>query len=342
MGCCKKMNKKMDPFDNDEVNVAETLAKLWAGKKIIITFVALGVVMASLYAYYTRQVWTSSATIAPPLLSQVDQYYFIKTSLDSNWPFQQNKMAKERIVEDQAAGMFKKALDADKLTDELFRSALNIFESDSRVKLLRPDGQKQLIFQVLSSAEDAKRAQKVLISIFQEVNQKIVEEKKVEIQAQRKILETALYYERQKIAEQAKAMRSSEIAQLRLALDSAKRAGLNEKQLSNYTNLDSPALNFLLGAKFIQARLSTLQEMPLVYPARYLEIKAQLDELKKLDNISLDKMQGFQVVVAPSLPAQRDAPKRERMVIIGAMVGFLLGCLGVLGRETLNELREKF
>ena len=178
MGCCKKMNKKMDPFDNDEVNVAETLAKLWAGKKIIITFVALGVVMASLYAYYTRQVWTSSATIAPPLLSQVDQYYFIKTSLDSNWPFQQNKMAKERIVEDQAAGMFKKALDADKLTDELFRSALNIFESDSRVKLLRPDGQKQLIFQVLSSAEDAKRAQKVLISTFQEVNQKIVEEKK--------------------------------------------------------------------------------------------------------------------------------------------------------------------
>ena len=123
------------------------------------------------------------------------------------------------------------------------------------------------------------------------------------------ILETALYYERQKIADQAKAMRSSEIAQLRLAFDSAKRAGLNEKQLSNYTNLDSPALNFLLGAKFIQARLSTLQEMPLVYPARYLEIKAQLDELKKLDNISLDKMQGFQVVVAPSLPAQRDAPK---------------------------------
>ncbi|MOA36534.1 Chain length determinant protein [compost metagenome] len=136
-------------------------------------------------------------------------------------------------------------------------------------------------------------------------------------------------------------MRTKEQRQTRLALDTAKRAGLVSFNGNNYAGLEVPQMQYLLGSKLLQARLTTLEQAPLDYPERYYEINEVLKEVQKPPKIETGNLAGFQLISEPSLPVQRDKPTRSLFIVLGAIGGLLLGSLWVLGRDALPGLRVK-
>jgi len=329
------MNQNAIKPQDDEIDLTDLLAKLWHGRRLIAGITGGTLTLACVHAFTAPQVWTSIATIAPPSFEQMGSYYLAKHQLDAAPLF--SKPDGKVTINVQNTPTSAEAEQA----EQLFDVAKLLLETTPGVTLLRPDGRKQQIFQVQSSAHTAAAAQQQLNQVFKQINQRLAVQKIRALRSQRDLLQASLRSEQDDLASRAQAMRTKELRQTRLALDTAKRARLVSFNGSNYAGLEVPQMQYLLGSKLLQARLTTLEQAPLDYPERYHEINEVLEKVQKLPQIETGNLAGFQIISVPSLPVQRDKPRRSLIIALGVIGGLLLGSLWILGRDALAGLRDK-
>lgn len=331
------MNQQTIKSQDDEIDLTELLAKLWRGRWLIAGITGGTLTLASVYAFTAPQAWTSMATIAPPSFEQMGSYYLIKHQLDAAPLFSKPDGKVSINVQNTPTPTSAEAEQA----EQLFDVAKLLLDTTPGVTLIRPDGRKQQLFQVRSSAHSAAAAQQQLNQVFKQINQQLAAQKTRTLRSQRDLLQASLRSELDNLASQAQATRTKELRQTRLALDTAKRAGLVSFNGNNYAGLEVPQMQYLLGSKFLQARLTTLEQAPLDYPERYYEINDILKEVQKLPKLETGNLAGFQLISEPSLPVQRDKPRRSLIIALGAIGGLLLGSLWALGGDLLLGLRSK-
>ena len=59
----------------NELDIALLFRRLWRGKTLIIALALAGVLLAACYAHWARQVWSATAIVDQPQLSQLAAYY---------------------------------------------------------------------------------------------------------------------------------------------------------------------------------------------------------------------------------------------------------------------------
>ncbi len=99
---------------------------------------------------------------------------------------------------------------------------------------------------------------------------------------------------------------------------------------------------FMLGEKYLSAQIKTLKETEVIYPEAYYQISIQVDLLSKLlDNKKGLHFDAYHYQSSPSLPLQRDKPKRALIVLIGTFAGGVLGVLVALFMSALESRKRR-
>lgn len=94
-------------------------------------------------------------------------------------------------------------------------------------------------------------------------------------------------------------------------------------------NVNSGDMLFFLGTKALDAQIDNLINKPITMPTRYYEVERMLTELKKLPEFKVD-IKSYRYLQAPNEPLIKDKPKRALILVFGAMLGVILGIIGVL------------
>lgn len=302
----------------------------------------VGLAIAFVYVMNAPQVWVSSATIAPPGYEQMGDYYLIKTQLDSFPLFSKKEINVQKVNILSGAPPGAGTPNEDKtLSEQLFDSAQLLLEATPGISLLRPDGRKQRIFQVQASGTSPTDAQQNLTFGLSKANLKLAESKTRDLRSQVVLLQSALLNEQQTLARQAQAKRTQELTTTRQALDRAKRAGLVQFAGNNYAGLEQPDMHYLLGSKLLQGKLTSLEQTPPEYSARYYEITSQLAEIKHISIDKIRKAEGFQQITAPSLPDRPIAPNETTILALASLAGALVGCILILSKDSFSVLQAK-
>lgn len=323
------------PHD-DEIDLTALLLKLWEGRRVVALTTLAGLAAAFFYVMNAPQVWVSSATIAPPSYEQMGDYYLTKTQLNTFLLFSQRGSK----VSGSPAEAGHSNEDKD-LSEQLFDATQLLLETTPGITLLRPDGRKQQLFQVQASGASPTEAQQNLALGLSNANLRLAESKTRELHSQMVLLQSALLNEQQNLARQAQAKRTQDLAKIRQALDSAKRAGLVQFAGSSYAGLEQPDMHYLLGSKLLQGKLASLEQAPLEYSARYYEITTQLADTKDHSINKTIKVEGLQQVAAPSLPDRPIAPNKMMIFALASLAGALIGCLLILAKDSLSTLQAK-
>ena len=107
---------------------------------------------------------------------------------------------------------------------------------------------------------------------------------------------------------------------------------LSDSKLSDSTYL------FMLGEKYLKAQIDVLKDSSVIYPPRYYQVSSLLSELEPLlIKAKQAKANAFSYQASPDYPVKRDWPKRLILLIAGAFLGSVLGCLVVLVKSFLKK-----
>jgi len=358
------------PPEEDEIDLAELLAKLWRGRWLITGVTAAGIGLAAAYAYTAKEEWTSRATIVQPQAEELGDYYQAQQQL---WRIQ-NDTGEQLLDEKGNLIQQKPRLTLDEVSNKVFNATqTEMASADARrrfwqgtayyrqraaelspqaqARLLEqlsleditvspPDGKKQLYHQVQLTADSPDAARKLLQDYLNSVNTGVWKDKAREYQVASNTLKLDLQDEKQSLAQQQQARNRSLLDSTQRARDTAARGGIDTFKGSSYQTVEKPEMLFLLGTRSLQARIDTLKQGQPVYPVRYYQLENRLQQINLLPALKGSK-QSFHYLEAPTLPVQRDKPKRSLIVALGAVGGLLLGCLWVLGRDALAGLRDK-
>ena len=123
----------------------------------------------------------------------------------------------------------------------------------------------------------------------------------------------------------------------------AEKANIKESNLTamqGNANVNSGDMMFFLGTKALDAQIDNLVNKPVTMPTRYYEVVRMLVELKKLPEFKVD-IKSYRYLQAPSEPLTKDKPKRALILVLGAILGMILGCITVLIIQSLRKTNVK-
>lgn len=342
--------------------MAELLGKLWRGRFIVFGFAAVGLVAAAVYAFTARQVWTSVAYVSVPQLEQIhaylDQRRAVARATDKKPvdPAVLSAAFFDRFIAaaaaagtqqdylEQSAYYARQVKETKAETPVAKRRLLLRLAKDLTLK--EPD-KKQVAqyYQVSFSADTAQAAQEVMSGYLAWVSNLAF--KRVErgfsdqLDAHILMLQTEL----DDIAFNLKSDRQYTVENLGKALNTANLAGIKDYVVGKQTNgstvieLSDTKRLFMLGEKYLGADLKTTQDSPIIYPPKYYEIQRQLNELKPLRE-QRATAQTYYAQLEPTLPVQRDKPKRSLILALGLILGGAIGVMWTLGAEALKSRKE--
>lgn len=208
------------------------------------------------------------------------------------------------------------------------------------------------------SAETPKGAQTALTEYVNFINQYVTSLNKKEFDIGFKLRLDGLNFDKSQIENNLKEAKTVQIENLTNALSIAKKAGITDFSKANTNSLSVPeyllgegrisisdskladgTYLFMLGEKYLQAQLEIAQNNPVVYPPYYYSTERQLSQLNalipSLENTSDAK--AYYYLSSPDYPVKRDWPKRLILLIVGAFLGSVIGCLTVLVRSFLEK-----
>lgn len=208
------------------------------------------------------------------------------------------------------------------------------------------------------SAETPKGAQTALTEYVNFINQYVTNLNKKEFDIGFKLRLDGLNFDKSQIENNLKEAKTVQVENLTNALSIAKKAGITDFSKANTNSLSVPeyllgegrisisdskladgTYLFMLGEKYLQAQLDIAQNNPIVYPPYYYSTERQLSQLNalipSLENTSDAK--AYYYLSSPDYPVKRDWPKRLILLIVGAFLGSVIGCLTVLVRSFLEK-----
>lgn len=313
--------KERDP---DEIDVIDLVLQLWRGKWLIALCVLLGVVLSGTYIVLTPEKWSSTAIVTRPDTAQVAGYTYAMSVLDGKSGFD------ARDIELRLINRFSSAFSAlaDTLRNQVKPEKLTI----------EPTAKGQPLPLKLSyQGSSPQAAQAQLSEYIQQTDRQIADELELNLREslQQKIAALKSTLETQeKIAQEQKDLH---IEQIKEALKFAQAANITQPQERQGNNVNQDTL-FLLGSEALMAMVERESTRPLTYPDDYFQTRQQLLAIEGLntDKISIS---AYRYVLKPTLPITRDSPKKTLSIVLGLLLGGMVGCGVVLGRNALREYK---
>ena len=346
--------------DSDEIDLFELCHTLWDKKFVIVACTLLVTALAVFYAFTAEQRWTSIAYVSAPRVEQIKAYLDqrralaradgIKTvdtallvknlfasfiDLSSSQRTKQEFLAKSQYYKDLSANM--SAGDAERILAGLANKNL-------QVKLPGKD-QIAPYYTVSFTAHTAQTAQEVLSAYIAMVNKKAFDLIDGEFEDALIASVRSRQAELEGIEFKLKSARENRIVTLQTALATAGRAGLKDyatgRNVAGNTVIELRNADhlFMLGEKYLAAELDTAKTSPLIFPARYYDIKRELSLLEPLLKYSIASSDSYSYQLSPTLPVSRDAPKRSLIIVLGILLGGMLGCGCVLIGEAARKYK---
>lgn len=341
---------------DDEIDLGELIAKLWQGRVLIAGVTVLSVAAAAGYAFTAKEEWTSQAIIEMPRLEALGDYY--KAQMVLRRITGKSTETPEEISQDVFAEFIKQVNSPDirrsYFSSTKYYNEANKGNTDSQAQrlalekmvdedlaLIPPDGKKTIYNRIQMTANSAKDAQTLLTGYLNVLNQQVWATKVSEFNVRTTTLKLDLEKEMQDIRTDLNARDRSLLETTKRARDTAARGKIQTFRGSSYQAVPEADMLFLLGTQSLDARIATLETTTAAFPVRFYQAERKLQDLNALPRLTTDNKLSYRYLEAPTLPVQRNKPKRALIVALGAITGLMLGCVLVLGRDAFSALRQK-
>ncbi len=360
---------------NDEIDLIELLKTLWDKKIWILISTFVFTAITGVYAFTAKEQWTSTAEVIEPKVSDLGSYFNIRKEyarilgqdFDVNvlrkTLFDKFNLVSESLDERRAffeqSNVYKKLSEGKKEQDkriilsELMSKDLIVTKPDLKKE---PDAQGRKISFATETPIEAQDTLQQFIAFtgqeayrlesddfligFNEVVSDLNYEKtkferdlSIQKQIQLENLNNALKIAQEAgIKDYAKSFNSANDSAIQALAMSEVKLPLSDSKLSDGSYL------FMLGEKYLKAQIDVLNQEAIVYPPRYYEVTAQLKELEPLlVKVKEAKANAFSYQASPDYPVKRDWPKRFMILLVGAVLGALVGAIGVLSKNILSK-----
>ncbi|ABR74183.1 hypothetical protein CBG46_01200 [Actinobacillus succinogenes] len=332
------------PQQSNEIDLIDLIKVLWKKKLTVILSAFLFAIIAAIYAFTATEKWTSTAEVIAPTGVDMGAYGNAKLrfaqiaklpditvdtvskSLYAKFDrlaFSQNERRNFFSQSDEYKGLIQ---DQDEKAQRKILSAL----TTEYTAVVRPDPKKNADMfgnKISFSAQTPENAQKTLAQFVDFINEKAFELDKNEFQMkiaqqidnltnEKKEIEESLVVQKEQNTENAKPLNA--IPQ------SLPQTNLNSASQSSQDSALDPAMALLVyGDDYSRMQLRI--------------ITGQINQLKALQNaVKGLTAQTYTYQASPSYPVQRDWPKRVILLLVGAVLGGILGCVWVIGKQILG------
>ena len=349
---------------NDEIDLIELFRVLWKKKLWIVLSVFVCTLVAGVYAFTTKEQWTSTAIIVAPRTTDLGTLLPARAEyarIIGDGDFSTGKLS------DSLYGQFKHFL----LSNDLKRQFLEQSEwvknytkdmtEEQKRKYIEETVSKYLIvhevdpkkkdlteldkigLKLTFSAETPKDAQLVLGQYVEFINQYLLNQTNQEFKLGFNLRLDALKFAKEQMEESLTETKTVQVENLTNALDIAKKAGIKNFSRGN-NNISVPEymlgdarLNisdskladgtylFMLGEKYLQAQLDIAKNNPVVYPTNYYSMERQLSKLTKLAP-QLDSVENVKTYYYLSSPDYPMVKDKPKRALILA-IGFVVGLI---------------
>lgn len=362
--------------NNDEIDLIDLIKVLWQKKLVVILTSFFFALIAAIYAFTAKEQWTSKATTIAPKVADMGYYLSLRSEYANILNIKEftSKDVVDNLFNNFRVALFSNNMKREFFAQsKWFQNYANenAKDEDAKQKLLSDILDKSLIvtipdikknpnalgINISFAAETPKEAQEVLTEYINFINATVLAEDKIDFLADIKIAIDNLELQKDKIQRDTESVRQVQLENLTTALDIAKSAGIKEySKTSGNVSIPQFALGdaqipftdsklsdgsylFMLGEKYLQAQLDTLTNNKVVYPVSFYTIEKQVSLLNSLEQKANtdSKVTSYYYLTSPDYPTTRDWPKRVLLLLIGAVLGGVLGCLWVLGKQIFSQ-----
>lgn len=344
-----------------DTDLLDLFKHLWKKKTWIVLTAFITTLLAGIYAFTAKEVWTSKATVVAPKLTELGDYLKIRreyarilrtepidpTTLSNTLFNNFTRLAQSQDIKDT---FFSRSAVYQRLSegkDEHAKRLVLFKLGNEDTKFILPDTKKDpnAIGSLLSfSAENPKEAQETLTAFVEFVNQATFNKELENFLVDFQNVVTSLQYEKTLIQEDLTVNKSVQLENLNKAYQTAQKAGIKEyaKFFEQENSGIIAALNdtkiplsdskladgsylFMLGEKYLKAQIDVANEKGIIYPPRYYQIDYQLKQLEPLfEKSKTIKTQAYDYQASPDYPVKKDKPNKILILLIGFILGTIL------------------
>ena len=312
--------------DAEQIDLVDILAQIWRGKWIVIIFIVFSIVIAGAYLATAKEKWTSVAVVSSPDASQIASYTSAINVLSNDTKFDTTS-TQQRVI-----ARFNTAFSA------LVETLKNLQIPEKLTIDPAVQGQ-DLPLKVTYQASSAREAQQKLAEYIEQVDQQIskelVDDLNINIKARATDLLESLATQ-EKVAQEQKDLRIKQISQ---ALAVAKESKVQSPQVQQTENVSQDTM-FLLGSSALESMIKNESSRPLAFSDEYYRDRKNLLDIQGL-KVDPKNIHAYRYVMKPTLPIQRDSPRRSLIMILALLLGGFIGAGVVLTRNSLRTYKQR-
>ncbi|NBH74435.1 LPS O-antigen chain length determinant protein WzzB [Rodentibacter pneumotropicus] len=364
--------------NNDEIDLIELIKVLWNKKIWILLSAFVCSLIAGVYAFTAKEQWTSKAEVIEPKISDLGEYFNVRKeyarilgqefdvnglrkslfdkfnlmseSLDTRKTFFEQSDIYQQLSKN------KEELSKRRILSDLMTKDINITKPDPKKE---PDllG-RRIKFIAETPLEAQETLQQFITFAGKEAYQLEVENFLIDFNE----VVSDLTYEKIRFERDLAIQKKVQLENLNNALKIAQEAGIKDYAKSFGTTADSlaqalamsevklplsdsklsdGAYLFMLGEKYLKAQVEVLNQEAIVYPPRYYQVTAQLEELEPLlRKVKESKVNAFSYHASPDYPVMKDKPKKALILVIGFIIGVILSTLIILFASVIQNGRK--
>ncbi len=371
------MNTQTQPMD-DEIDLLDLLQTLWQKKLIIIAFAILGAIIGVAVALTLPQQWKSVAYLSAPQVrlaqDYTNKYRTLGQIIGAEKLSGEGATTQiENLSAKDTAALFNEFLENAASIDEkqTYLNQTEYFkklsaEQDeagqqatlqklvSELKAELPDEKKKTLkayYTFSFTADTANTAQTLLSGYVNYINQQTLNSAHEKLAD---LLASHITWRKQELARiefNQQTSRDNQIKTIEDALQKAKLAGIKEfRELRDSTSTSSnggiieintanaPEL-YMQGERILSALLEATKQAEIIYPLGYHQLKYELTQLEPLQK-EFKNVQAYKYQLSPTLPTNRESPKRALIAIAATVLGGIIGVIYALLSTAFSRRRK--
>lgn len=343
-------------YANTEIDLLGLIGVLWKNKRVIISTILIFSLVGFFITALLPPKWTSQAEITPAEKTQwvqlqqtlsALQVLDVKPSLDKMEVFNLflKKFNSESLREKFLATsplVAGKLMASNPDAEEMRRGIVLLSEKIKAINNTTAKNADAMPYQSWTlrfTAPAAEEAQEILHSYINYISSLVVNETldylREEVELKKNVERDSLAMERERM----NTLHDTKMKRLNYSLEVANAAGIKRPVYSNGQSVqDDPDYSIALGADGLAEKLKIEKSIAdvtrLNADFRYREHR--LAQLEKMD-IKDIKFTPFKYQLSPSLPTQKEGPRRALLIILSALCGAIISCAAVLVRQALQQ-----
>lgn len=330
---------------NDEIDLFDLIVQLWKKKHWVIGCMLVTTLMAAAYAFAAKEQWTATAVVDVPSFDTMDNYYqgarLLEGNVDRPTSSEEvaNKLFKQFIAQAGSYNELNKFISE----SDYFRKLVEGKNEQSKASILNElidnlkltKNQESSIYSLSFSATTPGEAKSLLEKYIDGVNANVSQIWYAQLMSQIKNKKQTLKNQMAAIKKVAEEQRQEEVKNIKMALTIAERTNIQKPAITGLTQLDSNRL-FLLGKDALSAMSESIEKQPLVLGDFYYDLQRQWINL---DNFKVDSTdaKGFSYLKSPTLPVNKDKPRKLFILAIGGLFGLCISAFGVLFNDAIKR-----